>query len=195
MDSTIRIWAPVVAGLVTVVSACSTAGVPPPKQQPPAELQTPAEPGEQTFRANWPVLDGFAIDPVRDRAMKNRQQLNVAKELREACKLPDLYFDFDSVEVQPEERAGLERLAACFTQGPLRDRRIKLIGRADRQGDASYNLALGMRRAEHVKRVLIENGMPPVRVLTSSRGETAVLGPFEGYTYADDRRVDVLISQ
>lgn len=194
MNETRRISAVVCAGLGFLMSACGARGPPEPRQQPPADLPMPVEPGEQTFRARWPVLEGFAIDPVRDRAAKRGVRLDVAKDLRDACALPDPYFDFDSAEVDPTARAALTHLAACFTTGPLRDRRIKLIGRADQGGDASYNLALGMRRAERVKAVLVEHGIAPARIRTTSRGETAVLGIFQGYTSADDRRVDILIS-
>lgn len=194
MRQTIPIVAVAVAGLGMMLSACGAAGPPPPRQQPPQELPTPPmAPGEETFQARWPVLEGFAIDTVRDRAAKRPVRLNVAKDLRDACSLPDLYFDFDSTKVDSAERADLARLAACFTTGPLRGRRLKLIGRADLTGDANYNLALGQRRAAQVKQVLVEHGLGPARVLTTSRGETAVLGPFQGYTNEDDRRVDIMI--
>jgi outer membrane protein OmpA-like peptidoglycan-associated protein len=188
------IWAVACAALGLLVVACGATGPPAPKQQPPAELRMPVEPGEQTFDARWPVLEGFEIDTVRDRAAKRPVRLNVAKDLRDACALPEPYFEFDSAEVDESARAALADLADCFTTGPLRGRGIKLVGRADLSGDASYNLALGMRRAERVKEVLVAHGMAPARIRATSRGEAAVLGIFQGYTNADDRRVDIVIA-
>ena len=193
MKQATPIWAAAIAGIVMMLPACGTSGPLSPRQQPPPELPTPVAPGEQTFQARWPVLEGFAIDTVKDRAAKGRVRLNVAKDLRDACELPEPYFEFDSADVEPADRADLARLAACFTTGPLRDRRLKIIGRADADGDASYNLALGMRRAEQVKQVLVTHGVAAGRVQATSRGESAVLGQFQGYTSEDDRRVDILI--
>jgi outer membrane protein OmpA-like peptidoglycan-associated protein len=162
-------------------------------QQPPSPLQTPAlAPGQTSFDARWPVLYGFAQDPAEDRMQKDLP--NVGEELEARCEVPAVYFDFDSAEPSSDARAELARVASCYRHGPLRDRRLRLIGRADLTGDAAYNLALGMRRADSVKRVLVQAGVPAPRIQTSSRGTRALLGPFDGYTYRDDRRVDIVVT-
>jgi peptidoglycan-associated lipoprotein len=174
------------------LTACAAA-IPPPVQQPPAELRTPPlPPGKTTFDVPWPVLEGFAVEPVKARMQSPPS--SVANDLNARCEVPTVYFDFDSAEPSPDARAELARVAACYRDGPLRDRRLRLIGRADLAGDASYNLALGLRRANSVKRVLVEAGVPAPRIQTASRGTRAILGAFDGYAYHDDRRVDIVIT-
>lgn len=177
---------------LAALSGCAP-GFPPPAQQPPAELRTPAtDPVDGTFEARWPVLRGFAVDPAESRM--RRERTTVAEDLRARCDVSAVYFGFDSAEPGPDARAELARVAACYRDGPLRDRRLRLIGRADLTGDASYNLSLGLRRANGVKRVLVQAGVPASRIRVVSTGTRAVLGPFAGYTYGDDRRVDIVLA-
>lgn len=181
--------------LGAIVSACAAGAPPPPVQQPPQALSTPpVRQSDGTFTARWPVLEGFAIDTVKDRARKHPVRLNVAEDIREKCALPDVYFDFDTSVVSEEDEEQIANLAHCFTKGPLRDRRLLLIGRADLTGDPTYNMGLGLRRAANVKLHLLQNGVAATRIATTTRGATAVLGPFKGYTYADDRRVDIVLA-
>jgi outer membrane protein OmpA-like peptidoglycan-associated protein len=172
---------------------CGAINVEPPKQQPPAPLAVPTAPGETTFVANWPVLEGFAIDEARDRAAKARQQLNVAKDILRRCALVEPRFDFDSAAVNDDDRVEIDRLAGCLTRGPLKDRELKLVGRADYRGAPSYNMLLGQYRAERVKRLLMAQGVPGRRIVATSRGAMTPVGLSPGYTNADDRRVDVLL--
>ena len=67
---------------------------------------------------------------------------------------------------------------------------MQLVGHADPRGDDNYNLALGGKRADSVKHVIVSRGMPATKVLTSSRGEMDATGNDES-TWAKDRRVDV----
>ena len=51
--------------------------------------------------------------------------------------------------------------------------RVRLTGHTDSDGDANYNLSLGKKRAEIIKRYLIGKGVAANKILTSSKGETA----------------------
>jgi len=48
--------------------------------------------------------------------------------------------------------------------------RLVLIGHADSVGSASANEALSLRRARHVRTVLIEAGIPPERIMVAAFG-------------------------
>jgi peptidoglycan-associated lipoprotein len=84
----------------------------------------------------------------------------------------------------------LDKLRVCFTTGKLKDHTMQLVGHADPRGDDHYNLALGGRRADSVKQVIVSRGMPATKVLASSRGEMDATGNDES-TWAKDRRVEV----
>ena len=62
----------------------------------------------------------------------------------------------------------LDQLARQLQQG---DERITIIGHTDGVGSTAANQALGLRRADFVKRKLVAAGAPADRITTSSRGE------------------------
>jgi outer membrane protein OmpA-like peptidoglycan-associated protein len=99
-------------------------------------------------------------------------------DVKSACGISDdeAYFAFNSVNVRPSDTKILDELRACFTTGVLKGHTMQLIGHADPRGDDSYNLALGGRRADNVKNVIVGRGMPSSGVLTSSRGANGCHG-------------------
>lgn len=44
-------------------------------------------------------------------------------------------------------------------------------GHTDERAPAGYNVALGMRRANHIRALLVKNGIDPNRVYTVSHGK------------------------
>ncbi len=101
-------------------------------------------------------------------------------------------FAFDQAVLDPADQALLAQIAKCITDGPLAGRSVRLVGRADPRGETEYNMTLGARRADNAQRFLLQNGVMPARVKTTSRGELDATGTDEG-GWAQDRRVDVLL--
>jgi len=122
-------------------------------------------------------------------------QINISDEIRKACGISDAeaYFDFDSANVQPNARATLAKLAKCFTDGPLKGRKMNLVGHADPRGEEEYNIVLGGRRADNVKHTLSGLGLPDSQATTTSRGEMDATGTDEA-SWAKDRRVDIVLA-
>ena len=74
------------------------------------------------------------------------------------------------------------------------DERVTIVGHTDSRGTDTYNMGLGSRRAEFVKRRLVSYGAPGGRISTSSRGETtpeASNGTDEGRRL--NRRADITL--
>jgi peptidoglycan-associated lipoprotein len=124
-----------------------------------------------------------------------KSQINISDEIRKACGISDAeaYFDFDSANVQPAARATLGKLAKCFTDGPLKGRKMNLVGHADPRGEEEYNIVLGGRRADNVKHTLGGLGLPDGQATTTSRGEMDATGTDEA-SWAKDRRVDIVLA-
>jgi peptidoglycan-associated lipoprotein len=122
-------------------------------------------------------------------------QINISDEIRKACGISDAeaYFDFDSANVQPAARATLQKLATCFTSGPLKGRKMNLVGHADPRGEEEYNIVLGGRRADNVKHTLSGLGLPDSQATTTSRGEMDATGTDDA-SWAKDRRVDIVLA-
>lgn len=160
--------------LVACTAACGSA--------PPEPVATPAAAHDVVRR---PVR--APKEATRESSVSN---VNVAPEIALACKMPTPHFAFDSAALEPD--AGLDALAACFTTGPLKGRKMSLVGHTDPRGETEYNFALGQRRAGGVQAYLTLHGMQMENIATSSRGELDATGTDEA-TWVVDRRVDVLL--
>jgi peptidoglycan-associated lipoprotein len=134
------------------------------------------------------------LPAARPSSDANRSIVAIAPSIRAACGISDseAFFPYDSAAVRPEDRAILRKLADCFATGPLKTKRMRLVGHADPRGDEEYNYLLGQRRADNVKFGITSSGMVGERVATTSRGEDDAKGLSEA-GWAKDRRVDVML--
>jgi peptidoglycan-associated lipoprotein len=120
----------------------------------------------------------------------------VSAELAKACTLrfsstPQApKFDFDQVELLPEDRQVLEQIATCLTTGPLRAQGVQLVGRADPRGTEEYNLGLGTKRADSVRQYLQRLGVAAGQLSETTRGALDATGTDEA-SWRLDRRVDL----
>ena len=119
-------------------------------------------------------------------------RLTLADDTTKGCGLVKTHFEFDSADAIPQDKMELKSLAECLNQPEYQSLKVSLIGRADRRGDAAYNQKLGSERAESVKKILIDAGVAPDRITTSSRGASGAVGDNGTFSYGYDRRVDVV---
>jgi peptidoglycan-associated lipoprotein len=124
------------------------------------------------------------------------QGLAIAPEVRNLCAIGDALrvprFGFDQANVEDHHQPVLDQLAECMRSGPLKGKRVRLIGRADPRGEHEYNLALGAARASRVHAYLTERGVQAEAMKITSRGELDATGQDEE-GWAMDRRVDVVL--
>ena len=101
-----------------------------------------------------------------------------------------IYFDFDSFTVKPEYQ-GMVDQHARFLQGN-RGRSVAVEGHTDERGSREYNLALGQKRAEAVRRALTLVGATDAQIEAVSFGEEkpAAMGATED-AYSQNRRVEI----
>lgn len=82
----------------------------------------------------------------------------------------DALFDFNKAALRNEGRAMLDDLVRTL-QGANYEV-ILAIGHADRIGSKGYNQKLSVRRAEAVKKYLIDKGIAPNRIYVDGKGKT-----------------------
>ena len=110
-----------------------------------------------------------------------------------------VYFGFDRFSVSSKERAIVQDNAVFLVQHP--DIPVMLTGNTDPRGASSYNLHLGQRRADAVKKELLKDGVPASQICTVSYGElrpAATPDEFKGdwkKAYSLDRRVEFVYGQ
>jgi peptidoglycan-associated lipoprotein len=80
-----------------------------------------------------------------------------------------VYFGYDRSEIRPEFKDVLNAHAEYLQANPAA--RMVLEGHCDERGTVEYNLALGERRANTVKRYLIVQGVNPGQLTSVSFGE------------------------
>ena len=90
--------------------------------------------------------------------------------VRERIVLENVLFDLDKAVLKPAGKARVDK-AAGYLKEYQKDRVI-IEGHACALGTEEHNLALGMRRAEAIKKYLAEHGIGPERIRTISYGES-----------------------
>ncbi|MCD6026401.1 MAG: outer membrane protein precursor [Solimicrobium sp.] len=102
----------------------------------------------------------------------------------------DTLFDFDKAVLKPEGKAKLNDLVS-----KLKDVNLEAAvatGHTDSIGTVAYNQKLSVRRAESVKRYLIEQGVAADRIYVSGKGKSQpVANNKTAAGRAQNRRVDV----
>jgi peptidoglycan-associated lipoprotein len=102
-----------------------------------------------------------------------------------------IYFDFDKAEIRPEYTDLIASTAKNLTAHP--GQRIKLEGNTDERGTREYNIGLGERRAQAVRRALLLQGVAEGQITTVSYGaeRPAVEGDDES-AWSKNRRVEMV---
>ncbi len=101
-----------------------------------------------------------------------------------------VYFDFDRAAVPERERPKLEAAVKWLKDNA--DKRMVLEGHCDWRGTAEYNLGLGDRRANAVRRFLEHLGVDSKRLEILSKGSTEAKQGGTDAEWAKDRRVDFI---
>jgi peptidoglycan-associated lipoprotein len=101
-----------------------------------------------------------------------------------------IYFDFDSYELRPEDAEVVARHGRQMADESRLS--VRLEGHADERGSREYNIGLGERRSQAVRRVLLIQGASASQISTVSFGEErpAAFGSDEA-AWAQNRRVEV----
>jgi peptidoglycan-associated lipoprotein len=86
-----------------------------------------------------------------------------------ARNVKDVYFDYDSDAIRPDQQASVQGDASFLSQHSGIP--VTVEGHCDERGSTEYNLALGDRRANSVKNALTAAGVSASRIKTISYGK------------------------
>ncbi len=167
-----------------VVLAIGLTGCTKPKQvQPDTTTEAPAATGVQTSGVGTDTGPTTATTGTMSAA---QQQALAALQSRNV-----VFFEFDSSEIRSDYVAVVGAHAAYLTKYPTA--RVRLEGHTDERGSREYNIGLGERRAQTVRKALLLQGVGEGQMTTVSYGEEkpAVEGSDEA-AYAQNRRVELV---
>jgi peptidoglycan-associated lipoprotein len=102
-----------------------------------------------------------------------------------------VYFDFDRADIRADSQSVVAAHAAYLSKNP--NQKVRLEGHADERGSREYNIGLGERRGQTVRRALALQGVAEAQLSTVSYGEErpAAAGSDE-QAYALNRRVEIV---
>ncbi|MDA0679852.1 MAG: peptidoglycan-associated lipoprotein Pal [Proteobacteria bacterium] len=164
----------VVALAALLVAGCASRNVP----TPDAENGSMIDDGS----------DFADTDGMDDGGLGDGEDFNDMDDMGELTMI--IYFDFDQSELRAEYSDLLQRHAGRLSN----DRRaqIRLEGHADERGSREYNIGLGERRSQSVRRLLLIQGATADQISTVSFGEErpAAFGSDEA-AYQQNRRVEI----
>jgi len=107
---------------------------------------------------------------------------------------PVVRFDFDSARLTPAARAELDRFAADWKAGRFAHR-LLVEGHCDERGTEEYNVVLGQKRADAVRRYLAALGVPHEGLDAVSFGRNRPLVPrSDEAAWAANRRAHVRLA-
>lgn len=101
-----------------------------------------------------------------------------------------IYFDFDSFVVKDEYRPVVETHARYLIAN--KNRKIVIQGNTDERGGREYNLALGQKRAEAVRKAMASLGVSDAQMEAVSFGEEKPKATgTDDAAMAENRRADI----
>jgi peptidoglycan-associated lipoprotein len=108
---------------------------------------------------------------------------------RSVCPLVRVYFELDRSSLSAAARSTLDGQVGCYQAGVSA---VRVEGHADERGTTDYNLALGQRRADSVRRHLIGKGVSSNRLSAVSYGEERPMASGSGeVAWSQNRRAEV----
>ena len=158
-----------------LLSACSTPvkDAPAPVTEVPVASKTVVKDDPRDVK---PETTG-SVDPVNDPkgVLANRS----------------IYFDLDSYVVREDGKPVVENHAGYLTKN--KTRKIIIQGNTDERGGTEYNLALGQKRAEAVRKSMASLGVAESQMEAVSLGEEKpkAMGSGEA-AWAENRRADII---
>ena len=104
--------------------------------------------------------------------------------------LTSVYFDFDKYKITSDMQAKVSA-DATFAKYEAKAYNVKLEGNCDEWGSDEYNFALGLKRANAVKKALVADGIDAARISMVSYGESnPVCSDKTQDCWSKNRRVD-----
>ena len=132
-----------------------------------------------------PNTQGTQTPPVNNRGLDPLKDPNSPLSKRV------VYFDYDQDSVKAEYAQLIQAHATYLSQN--RNRKVRLEGHADERGSREYNMALGQRRADAVRRASTVLGVGNDRIETISYGEDKPRSNgHDEAAWAQNRRVEIV---
>ncbi|MGH8691908.1 MAG: peptidoglycan-associated lipoprotein Pal [Burkholderiales bacterium] len=151
------------ATALILAAACTTT----PEDQAPAKVEdrtgTAGKPGAQSQAVQAPKVAAVDLTGMRGDASR------ALKDPASILSRRSVYFEFDKFDIKDEFRPLVEAHARYLRENP--GARMLIQGNADERGSREYNVALGQKRSDNVKKMLTLLGAREAQLESVSLGE------------------------
>ena len=162
-----------------VLASCATE-----EQKPAATAPVEGKPGPTPVQTQ-------PVKPVQTPGKPGASPFAALKDPNNILSKRSVYFDFDKFDVKPEYRSLVEAHAKFLRENP--SAKMLIQGNADERGSREYNVGLGQRRSDGVKKMLMLLGAKENQIESVSLGEEKPQA--EGHSedaWSKNRRSDIL---
>lgn len=164
----------------------------------PSRIEVTNQGGTQTLSESYQAVRILRIDtaPSAPFAMTPEEVRRIFGVALDALPLPEILFTLNFVEAKdelvPESAALLADVLRAVQE--RKSTSITIVGHTDTTGTPEGNYALGLKRAERVKEILLKEGVDASSVAVSSHGEGDPLIKQTGrYSEPRNRRVEIIV--
>jgi outer membrane protein OmpA-like peptidoglycan-associated protein len=133
----------------------------------------------------------ISVEPAAPPTPDERAQIAAISRDKPAIDL-EIYFDYNSANISPQAAPAVAALGNTLSKDQFRGTVFFINGYTDAKGSAEYNQDLSQRRADAVRRVLIERyRIPPDTLVTAGFGKDNLKNPANPYA-DENRRVQIV---
>lgn len=137
------------------------------QKTPPPTVVTPVKP---------PQVTGDPLDPLNPKSMLNQQR--------------SVFFDYDSFVIKDEYKPMVTAHSRYLTANPKQ--KITIEGNTDERGSREFNIALGQKRADSVRQMMVLLGVKEDQIETVSFGEEKPRNQgHDEAAFSENRRGDI----
>jgi peptidoglycan-associated lipoprotein len=172
----------IIAFVMALIAGCKSTEEKPAPVEEGAPTATAPAPGATTSSAGTSGISGTAGGPYSAAALRDPNNILSKRSI---------YFDFDADAIKDQFRPIIEAHAKYLQAN--RSARATLQGHTDERGTREYNIALGQKRADAVKKLMVLLGAQEIQIETVSFGKEKPRR--EGHdeaSWAENRRVDIV---
>ncbi|BBO99954.1 peptidoglycan-associated lipoprotein Pal [Sulfuriferula nivalis] len=172
--------------LVALLAGCSTTAT-----QPAPVVDNSAQDAAARAAAAKAAADKAAAEAAALEQARLASQMNPLTDPNNILSKRNVYFDFDKYAVKSEYTPMIEAHAAYLVSH--KDVKVTVQGNTDDRGSREYNLALGQRRADAVRKAMNLLNVPEAQMEAVSFGEEKPKAAGEDEAaWAQNRRADIV---
>jgi peptidoglycan-associated lipoprotein len=183
----------IAAFLIAAVAGCASTGTEDaaPVDDKAAAATAPGTGATTSGTTTAPIGGGSSVAGTPGGGAASATSAAALKDPRNILSKRNIYFDYDQFTVKDEYKAIVEAHAKYLQAN--RGARAIIQGNTDERGTREYNIALGQKRADAVKNLMLLLGATEIQIETVSFGKEKPRR--EGHdesSWAENRRADIV---